>query len=191
MRRREFIAGLAGAAAWPLVARAQQPEKVWRVGYLSPVSATKSSVAYFNAFRSKLEELGYIEGKNLRLDVRRAEDDNARLPSLATELVALSPNVIVASATNAVAALQRTTSSIPIVMASANDPIANGFIKSLAKPGGNITGLSNLGFQAAAKTLELLHVIVPHARRIAILMSLSVGHESLVKEVQTAGETLA
>ena len=178
MRRREFIAALCGAAVWPVVARGQQPEKVWRVGYLSPVSATKSSVAFFNAFRSKLEELGYIEGKNLRLDVRRAEDDYARLPSLATELVALSPNVIVASATDAVAALQRATSSIPIVMATSNDPIANGFVKSLAKPGGNITGLvstglSTLGFQIAAKTLELLHVVVPNARRIAILMSLN------------------
>ena len=107
MKRREFMAGLGGAAAWPVVARGQQPEKVWRVGYLSPVSATKSSVAFFDAFRSKLEELGYIEGKNFKLDVRRAEDDYARLPSLATELVALSPNVI----TDAVAALQPSKSS--------------------------------------------------------------------------------
>jgi putative ABC transport system substrate-binding protein len=190
--RRTFIAALGSAVASPLMANAQQPtDKVWRVGYLSPVSATQRSVAFFDAFRSKLEELGYIEGKNLRLDVRRAEDDYARLPSLANELVALSPNVIVASATDAVAALQRATSSIPIVMASGNnDPIANGFVKSLAKPGGNITGLSNLSFQAAAKTLELLHVVVPNARRIAILMSLSVGHESLFKEAHSAAETL-
>jgi putative tryptophan/tyrosine transport system substrate-binding protein len=190
MHRRAFIAGLGCAAAWPVVARAEQPEKVWRVGYLSPVSATKSSVAFFDAFRSKLEELGYIEGKNLKLDVRRAEDDYARLPSLATELVALSPNVIVASTTDAVSALQRATSSVPIVMATGNDPIVYGFVKSLAKPGGNITGLSSLGSETAAKTLELLHVVVPNARRIAILMSLNVTHEFLVKEAHAAAQTL-
>jgi putative ABC transport system substrate-binding protein len=190
MRRRTFIAGLGSGAAWPILAWAQQPEKVWRVGYLSPVAATKSSLALFDAFRSKLEELGYIEGKNLTLDVRRAEDDYARLPGLATELVALSPNVILASATDAVAALQRATSSIPIVMAASNDPIANGFVKSLAQPGGNITGLSTLGIQTAAKTLELLHVVVPSAKRIAILMSLNVNHESMVKEAYAAAETL-
>jgi putative tryptophan/tyrosine transport system substrate-binding protein len=188
--RREFVAALGRATALlPLVARAQQ-ETVWRVGYLSPVSATKTSVAFFDAFRSKLEDLGYIENKNLRLDVRRAEDEYARLPGLATELVALSPNVIVASATDAVAALQRATLSIPIVMATSNDPIANGFVKTLAKPGGNITGLSNLGFQTAAKTLELLHVVVPNARRIAVLMSLNRNQEYLVKEAQSAAETL-
>ena len=191
MRRRTFIAGLGSAAAWPLVASAQQqPDKLWRVGYLSPVSGTKTSIALLDAFRSKLEELGYLEGKNLRLDVRRAEDDYARLPSLATELVALNPNVIVASATDAVPALQRATSSIPIVMASSTDPIANGFVKSLAKPGGNITGLTGFQTATAAKTLELLHVVVPNARRIAILMSPNLTHKSQFKEAHAAGETL-
>jgi putative ABC transport system substrate-binding protein len=99
-------------------------------------------IAFFDAFRTRLGELGYVDGKNLKLDVRRAEDDPARLPGLASELVALTPNVIVGSANGAVSALQRATSSIPIVMAISNDPIGNGFIKSLAKPGGNITGLS-------------------------------------------------
>src|SRR6476646_8300313 len=91
---RAFIAALGGAAAWPLVARGEQ-QKVWRVGYLSSSSATKASAALFDAFRIKLEELGYVEGKNLRLDVRRADDDYTRLPALATTLVSLAPNVIV------------------------------------------------------------------------------------------------
>src|SRR6516162_2435231 len=95
MKRRTFIAGLGGAAARPLVARAQQ-EKVWRVGYLSPASANDEvGVAFFEAFRLKLEDLGYVEGKNLRLDVRRAEGDYARLPALAAELVSLTPDVLV------------------------------------------------------------------------------------------------
>src|SRR6516165_8147518 len=94
LKRREFIAGLGGAAAWPLVARAQQ-DKVWRVGYLNASSATKVSVALFDAFRIKLQELGCVEGKNLGLDVRRADDDYTRLPALAAALVSLAPNVIV------------------------------------------------------------------------------------------------
>jgi putative ABC transport system substrate-binding protein len=190
VNRRTFIAALGGAAAWPLAARAQESAKVWRVGYLSPVSATKSSVAFFDAFRIKLEQLGYIEGKNLRLDVRRAEDDPMKLPSLAAELVALTPDVIVGSANSAVSTLQRATSSIPIVMAVSTDPIVNGFVKSLAKPGANITGLSTLGLATMAKSLELLHVAVPNAKRIAVLVSPNVMHESLLKEAYPAAGTL-
>ena len=189
MRRRTFIAALGSAAAWPLVARAQQ-QKAWRVGYLSAVSATKSSVALFDAFRIKLEELGYIQGRNLTLDVRRAEDDPRKLPGLAAELVALAPDVIVGSSTDAIRPLQRATSSIPIIMATSADPIANGFVKSLARPGGNITGLSNLSPDSIAKALELLHIVVPNARRIAVLMSRNVSHGSLLKEAYSAAETL-
>jgi putative ABC transport system substrate-binding protein len=190
MKRRTFIAALGGAAAWPRVARAQEGLKVWRIGYLSPSSATKPSVSFFDAFRIKLEELGYTEGKNLRLDVRRAEEDHARLPGLAAELVALRPDVIVASSTGAASALQRATSSIPIVMATSNDPIGNGLVRSLAKPGRNITGLSTFGFELTAKSLETLHVAVPNAKRIAVLMSPNVSHPSMLKEAYSAAETL-
>ena len=152
MKRRQFITALAGAAAWPLVAKAQQ-EKVWRVGYLSPSSANDEvGVALFDTFRIKLQELGYVEGKNLRLDVRRAEGDYTWLPALALELVSLAPDVIAGASSPATAALQRATSSIPIVMAASNDPIGLGFVKSLAKPGGNITGLSNLSADFTAKS---------------------------------------
>jgi putative ABC transport system substrate-binding protein len=183
------MAGIASAAARPMVARAQQA-KVWRVGYLSPVSATQSSVAFFDAFKIKLAELGYIEGTNLRLDVRRAEDDPARLPGLAAEMVALMPDVIVGSANGAVSALQRATSSIPIVMGTSTDPIVAGFVKSLAKPGANITGLSSLGLETTAKSLELLHAAVPNAKRIAVLRSRNLIHEALIKEAYSAAETL-
>jgi putative tryptophan/tyrosine transport system substrate-binding protein len=147
-------------------------------------------IAFFDAFRTRLGELGYVDGKNLKLDVRRAEDDPARLPGLASELVALTPNVIVGSANGAVSALQRATSSIPIVMAISNDPIGNGFIKSLAKPGGNITGLSTLGLETTAKSLELLHAVVPNAKRIAVLRRGNLIHEALIREAYSAAETL-
>jgi putative tryptophan/tyrosine transport system substrate-binding protein len=186
MRRREFIAALGGAAAWPLVARAQQT-KVWRVGYLSGAPATdETDVALIDAFRLKLQDLGYVEGKNLRLDVRHAEGDIGRLPVLAAELVALAPDVIAGGGTATIAALQRATSSIPIVMTAVADPIGSGFVKSLAKPGGNITGLANLAVDLAAKSLELLHVVAPNAKRIAVLMAPGANHEPMVKEAHAA-----
>jgi putative tryptophan/tyrosine transport system substrate-binding protein len=167
MSRREFIELIAGlAVVWPLTAHAQQQtDKVWRVGYLSPLSATNFSIALFDAFRLKLNDLGYVEGRNLSLYVRRANDDYARLPGLASELVSLAPHVIVGAANNATVELQRATSSIPIVMATGPDPVGSGLVKSPAKPGGNITGLSNQSLDFTAKVLELLHVAFPSAKR--------------------------
>jgi putative tryptophan/tyrosine transport system substrate-binding protein len=192
MRRREFINLIAGSAViWPLTAHAQQQTgKVWRVGYLTPSSATNFSVAVLDDFRLKLNDLGYVEGRNLGLYVRRANDDFARLPGLASELVSLAPNVIVSAANIATLALQRATSSIPIVMAGSTDPIGSGFVKSLAKPSGNITGLSSQSLDSTAKTLELLHVALPNAKRIAVLMSANPGHEVTLKEAYLAAGAL-
>jgi putative tryptophan/tyrosine transport system substrate-binding protein len=187
MKRRKFIAALGGAAAWPLVARAQQ-ERVWRVGYLSLGSAAENPS--FDAFRFKLADLGYVEGTNLRIDVRRAEGDFTRLAPLATELVALAPDVVVGAGSGPTAALQRATSSIPIVMTGVTDPIGSGFIQSLAKPGGTITGLANLNLDLTAKSLELLHLVVPGARRIAVLMSPISYQEAQLKEAYGASDAL-
>src|SRR5262249_22260595 len=139
VKRRTFIAGLGSAVAWPVVARAEQ-QKVARVGYLSVGSPSPANVALFDAFRLKLQDLGYVEGKNLALDVRRAEGDYARLPTLAAELVSLAPDVVVGGGSATTEALQRVTSTIPIVMSAVADPFCCGFIKSLSNPGGNITG---------------------------------------------------
>ena len=189
MRRRTFIAGLGGAAAWPIVARAQQ-SKVSRVGYLSLGSSTDAgNLALFEAFRLKLQDLGYAEGKNLWIDLRRGEGDPAKLPILASELVSLSPDVIVGGGSAPTAAIQRATASIPIVMSSVGDPIGNGFIKSLAKPGGNITGVANLSRDLTAKSLELLHAVVPNAQRIAVLM-LTPAHEAMLKEAYAGAGAL-
>jgi putative ABC transport system substrate-binding protein len=191
MKRRTFIAGLGAAAAWPVVTHAQQQtDKIWRVGYLTASSATHFSVAVLDAFRLKLNDLGYVEGRNLGLYVRRANDDYAQLPSLASELVSLAPDVIVSATTTATLALQRATASIPIVMTASIDPIALGLVKSLAKPGGNITGLSNQAVDITAKTLELLHVAFPNARRIAVLMSGNPGQERMLKDAYLAAGAL-
>jgi putative tryptophan/tyrosine transport system substrate-binding protein len=187
--RRAFVAGLGGAAAWPIVARAQQ-SKVSRVGYLSLGSSTDAgNLALFEAFRLKLQDLGYAEGKNLRIDLRRGEGDPANLPILASELVSLSPDVIVGGGSAPTPAIQRATASIPIVMSSVGDPIGNGFIKSLAKPGGNITGVANLSRDLTAKSLELLHAVVPNAQRIAVLM-LTPAHEAMLKEAYAGAGAL-
>ena len=123
--------------------------------------------------------------RNLRLDLRRAEGDYTRLPTLAVELVSLAPDVIAGTSSPATAALQRATSSIPIVMTAINDPIGLGFVKSLARPGGNITGLSNLSADFTAKSFELLHVAVPNAKRVAVLTSPNPLHEAVVTEAYT------
>ena len=174
MRRREFINLIAGSAVtWPLTAHAQQQtDKVWRIAYLTPSSvADTRAVALFDAFRMQLRELGYVEGRNLNLDVRRADGDFARLPVLANELISLAPDVVIGVNAAGTAALQRATSSLPIVMLTSGDPVESGFVKSLAKPGGNITGLYNQSRDVTAKSLELLHAIIPKAKRIAVLMS--------------------
>jgi putative ABC transport system substrate-binding protein len=184
------MAGLGSAATWPLPSWAQA-RKTWRVGYLTPSSAKdEGSVSIYEAFKQKLHDLGYVEGENLTIDLRRAEGDYARLPALAAELVALAPDVIVGSATPSTAALQRATTSIPIVMSGIADPIGNGFVKSLARPGGNITGTSTLGPEISVKSVELLHAAVPNAKRIALLTSPNPQLQNMTKEADRAAKAL-
>jgi putative ABC transport system substrate-binding protein len=191
MRRREFITLFGGAAAaWPIAAQAQL-EKVWRIGYLHPgFLNSKGDAALFDALRQQLTSLGYIESKNLIIDKRGAEGRNDRLPALANELVALRPNVIVAVATPAIAAAQRATATIPIVMTPSTDPIGSGFVKSFARPGGNITGLANLFGDMTAKSLEVLHTVVPEAKKIAVLMSSNPTHTPLYEVARSAASMI-
>jgi putative ABC transport system substrate-binding protein len=169
MRRREFIGVLgAVAAVWSPVARAQQSSsKVWRLAFLYPGSwEDAADQALFDAFREELQRLGYIDGKNLIIDRRGAEGHNERLLSLMNELIVLGPDVIVAVAAPSVAAALRATSSIPIVMWGVTDPVGLGFVKSLAYPGGNTTGGANMYSDSIGKSVELLHSIVPTAKRM-------------------------
>jgi putative tryptophan/tyrosine transport system substrate-binding protein len=177
MQRREFITGLAGAVALPLGARAQQSARTWRIAFLA---SGPLMTGYIN-FRQEMRALGYVEGKNLILYTRAAEGQYERLPAFANELVALHPDAILAEATPAITAAQRATSTIPIVMSPVQDPIGSGFVKSFARPGGNITGLANMFDDSITKSLEVLHTILPDAKLIAVLMSSNPTHPPLVR----------
>jgi putative tryptophan/tyrosine transport system substrate-binding protein len=167
MRRREFITLLGGAAAArPLAAGAQQP-KMATVGIL--VTGNTSPEAFLQGFRAALATTGLIEGQNVQLELRSAEGSDTLLPQKATELVRLKADVIVASLTPAVQAARHATSDIPIVMAPAGDPVATGLISSLARPGGNITGVSAAAVETAGKRLELIRELFPSVRRVAVL----------------------
>jgi ABC-type uncharacterized transport system substrate-binding protein len=191
IERRKFLATLGGtAAAWPLAARAQQPAKLPTIGFL--VAGTPSSHGqWVAAFVQRLRELGWIEGRNIAIEYRWAEGRTERFAEIATEFVRRNVDVIVTSATAAIAAAKQATSVIPIVFAAAGDPAGTGLVASLARPGGNVTGLSIQQPDVAAKRLELLREVVPHLRRLAILAN--VGGPAVVldmREVQATARTL-
>jgi putative tryptophan/tyrosine transport system substrate-binding protein len=169
MRRRNFITILSSAAAaWPLAARGQQPARVPRIGILSdwtPLEAAR----FFEPFVQGLRDLGYVEGHNIAFERRYAENKEEILPSLATELVRLQPEVILAIGTGAAWAAKNATQTIPIVFARVGDPIGSGLVSSLARPGGNLTGLSLQYVDIEAKRLELLIMAVPDAKRVGAL----------------------
>ena len=167
-------------------AEAQQPTKVPRIGYLTAASLS-SIAARIEAFRQGLRELGYVEGKNIVIEWRSAEGKLDRLPELAAELVRLKVDVIVTSGPTMTRAAKEATSTIPIVMAQDTDPVGNGFVASLARPGGNITGLSTLSPELSGKQLELLKEIVPKLSRVAVLgNSTEPGNAQPLKEMELA-----
>jgi putative ABC transport system substrate-binding protein len=171
VRRRAFIALLGGAAvAWPVAARAQQPERMRRIGVLLSTAADDpESSARTASFLKGLQQLGWIEGRNLRIDIRWAAGDAELYRKYAAELVALAPDVILASSSPTVAALQAATRTVPIVFAHAVDPVGAGFVDSLARPGGNATGFVLFEYGISAKWLELLKEIAPALKRVAVL----------------------
>ena len=171
MRRREFITLLASAAAWPLAAGAQQPDRVRRIGVLNGLAETDAEVqTYDAAFRKRLDELGWIDGRNIHIDYRWGAGSVERMRLFAKELVQLNPEVIFTFTTPATAALQAETSTIPIVF-SASDPIGSGFVASLANPGGNMTGNINFEASLGSKWLELLHDVAPRVSRVALMFN--------------------
>lgn len=171
MRRRDFIVLVGGAAAsWLRVARAQQPTKTFRVGILESVSATQNATE-LDAFRQGLQQFGYLEGSNLVIEHRSADGHNDRFPALAAELIQLPVDVIVTRGTPATLAVQKANTTIPVVMAANANPLR--FVASLARPGGNITGLSSLVGDLQPKRLELLKELVPGLARIAYLTNMS------------------
>jgi putative ABC transport system substrate-binding protein len=189
-KRREFIMLLGGAAAWPLAARAQQAAKLPTIGFL--VAGTPSSHGqWVAAFVQRLRELGWIEGRTITIEYRWAEGRSERFAEIAAEFVRRKVDVIVTSATEAVVAAKQATSVIPIVIAAAGDPVGTGLVASLARPGGNVTGLSIQQTDVAAKRLELLREIVPGLRRLAILGNVSGPAVVLdMREAEAAARTL-
>jgi len=163
MNRRAFIALMGGAATGPLAARAQQAERMRRIGLL-----LVSGPEPLGPFREALADVGYVEGKNIQIEIRSAQGQDTRLPELAAELVRSRVDVIIAVQTPAAHAAKNATRDIPIIV-MAGDPIATGLITNLARPGGNITGLSATAAEAAAKSLELIAEIKPGARRVGVL----------------------
>jgi putative ABC transport system substrate-binding protein len=177
MRRREFITLLGGAAAtWPLAARAQQAERMRRIGVLMNLAVgDPEGEARIAAFVQALQRLGWSDGRNLRIDHRWAAGDAGRFKRYAEELLALAPDVILAAATPSVQALQRATRTVPIVFANVADPVGAGFVDTLARPGGNATGFTPFEYGLSGKWLELLKEIAPRVTRVAVLRDLNIG----------------
>jgi putative tryptophan/tyrosine transport system substrate-binding protein len=169
-----------------LPAEAQQPTKIPRIGYLSPTSPSVSPTR-IEAFRQGLRELGYIESKNIVIEYRYAEGKFDRLPALAAELVSFKVDLIVTTGPTVTRAAKEATTTVPIVMATDTDPVGNGFVASLARPGGNITGLSALAPELSGKQLELLKEIVPRLSRAAVFgTSTNPGNAQMLREVELA-----
>jgi putative ABC transport system substrate-binding protein len=189
MRRREFITLVGGSAvAWPLALRAQQSEQMRRIGVLMPFAKDNPDAqARITAFLQELHKLGWTEGRNLQIEYRWGSGD---LQKAAAELVALSPDVILASTTPAVAALQQATRSVPIVFANVADPVSGGLVASLAKPGGNITGFAVFDYGMGAKWVELLKEIAPYVTHVGVIrdptVTVSIGQ---LGAIQSAART--
>jgi len=188
VRRREFISVFGCAAAWPLSGGAQQPTKT--IGYLG--ASTRSAEAQWIAvFVQRLRELGWIEGRNVAIEYRWAEGSEEHFVQIATGLVKLKVDVIVTWGSAAVVAARQATSFIPIVFAASGDPLGTGLVVSLARPGGNVTGLSNQSGDIAAKRLQLLREVVPGFRRLAIMFNVDAPVAALdMREVRAAANTL-
>src|SRR5262245_2328266 len=190
MRRRQFITLLGGAAiAWPLAARAQQADRVRRIGLLQGLAESDPEAqARTVAFRQALNVLGWIEGRNIRIDYRFAGGDSSRVQTYAAELVNSGPDLIVAHSSPVAAALKQATGAIPIVIAMVNDPVSQGFVASLAHPGGNITGFAFVEFPIVGKWLEMLKEIAPGISRAALIFNPQTEPycSSYVREVEAA-----
>jgi putative tryptophan/tyrosine transport system substrate-binding protein len=190
MKRREFIAALGGAVVtWPLAAQAQQPKQP-TIGYFGATTATAEKLRT-DAFVQRLGELGWIDGQTVAIEYRWAESQSERFPEIAADLVRLRVDIIVATSIAAVFACKQATTVIPIVFPLAGDPLATGLVASLARPGGNVTGLSNQGADLAGKRLEILREVNPELRRFAVLANAEYpGRISELADIQTAARTL-
>jgi putative ABC transport system substrate-binding protein len=188
MKRREFITLLGYAVAWPLASRAQG--RIPRVGFMGNSTAALEA-NLVDSFREGLRELGYEEGRNIAIEYRWADGQYERFAALVTELIAAKVDVIVTAGTPAALAVKKATSTVPLVMVAVGDPVGTGLVPSLARPDGNLTGLSSVAPDLEGKRLELLREIVPSVSRIAVFLnSVNPFHATSMRQAQTAGKTL-
>jgi putative ABC transport system substrate-binding protein len=177
--RRKFVVALAGAATWPLVARAQQRDRVRRIGLLTGLDENDpAGKPRYSAFIQALAALGWTDGRNVRMDLRWGGGDSNRIRARARELVGLQPDIILTSNTPPTAAVQRETGTIPIVFAAVGDPVASGIVARLNQPGGNITGFATFEATLGGKWLELLSEIAPGLKRAAIMLNPDLGQRT-------------
>jgi putative tryptophan/tyrosine transport system substrate-binding protein len=191
MHRRQFIAILGGAATWPLAARAQQGDRIWRIGVLTGTKADDPDTkARFAAFEQALQQLGWTQDRNVRIDYRFAGGDAATSRKQAEELVALAPDVIVSTGSFSTGALLRATRTVPIVFAIVPDPVGSGFVDSLSQPGGNATGFMHFEYGLSGKWLELLKEIAPSLTRAIVLwdpaVPAGIGQFAIIQSVATS-----
>jgi putative ABC transport system substrate-binding protein len=191
LKRREFITLVGGAAvAWPLVAAAQQGAKVPRVGFLGNSDAALEA-NLIGPFRDGLRALGYEQGRNIAIEYRWAEGNYDRFPALVAELLASNVDVLVTAGTPAALAIKKATTSVPVVMIAVGDPVGTGLVPSLARPGGNLTGLSSIAPDLEGKRLELLREVVPRLSRVGMFVnSLNPFHTGSVQQARTAAQAL-
>jgi putative ABC transport system substrate-binding protein len=191
VKRREFITLLGGAAAgWPLSARAQQAGKIPRVGFMGNSTAALEA-NLVGPFRDGLRELGYQEGRNIVIEYRWADGKYERFPALVAELLAVPVDVIVTAGTPATLAVKKATSSVPLVMIAVGDPVGTGIVPSLARPGGNITGLSSIAPDLEGKRLELLREVIPKLSHVALFLNpLNPFHAGSMRQAFAAAQAL-
>ena len=191
MRRRDFIAGIGGAVAMPMTARAQQPDRMRRIGVLLTVRENDPEAqSRLRPFQQGLRELGWIEGRNIRIDYRFTGGSAELLQIQVAELVASAPEVILVNSTPATTALHRATRTIPIVFGQMIDPVAAGVVESLSKPGGNVTGLMDFEYDMAGKWLELLKEVAPKLSHASVLWSPSINYAALLREAERTAPRL-
>ena len=192
MRRREFISLIGGAATWPLTARAQQPERMRRIGVLIPFDGGDPyAQTLLSAFKQRLHDLGWIENRNIRLEYRYQGSDIERIGAGAAELVALAPDIVVVWSNPAVAVLRQATQTIPIVFALVSEPVGSGFVTNLARPGGDITGFQNFEPAIAGKWLQLLKEIAPAVRRVAVVYNQNIAaNVSFLRTTEAASASI-
>src|SRR5215472_1255460 len=192
MRQREFITGLGSAAAWPVVAQAQQAQRMRRIGALMAFDENDPEMKLrLSAFTQAFADLGWTDGRNVRMDVRWTGDDINRIRALAQEFVGLEPDIILTTGTPATAALQRETRTIPIVFANVGEPVASGIVARLDRPGGNITGFATNEASLGGKWLELLSEIAPGLKRAALMFNPDTSPRmAYMPSLETAAESL-